>query len=440
MMGFVQNWLTPRGNPIGVDFGADCLRLAQVTQSGSEYRLLAAASADVPSHVRHNPAARLQFFMEATRDLLAQGGFRGRQAVLCLPVGAMHIQHLRMGRMDEEAMKKALPWEARGKLPIDPSQAILRHIVAGDVYSDAEPRSEVILMAAGRELVEQLLAAAAKAKLDVIGMNVQPKALIDCFCHIYRRKGDQTATTCYVDIGSSGARAVIAEGSQILFARSVPVGGEHFNRAAASALAMSVEDAKVLRIQLAHLQPPPARDPDPRTIQPEPQAIEEAMPLLGARLSAERRSTVAPIVAPTAPVEPPSDAADPSASDDDALNPAKAQDQYRLVEQACREPLTKLVEELDLCRRYYESTFPNKPVQRLIFVGGEARQRSLCQHIARELGLAAQIGDPLVRMSRSSDVGIESGIDRRQPQPGWAVAIGLSMGPGGVAATESAAA
>ena len=89
----------------------------------------------------------------------------------------------------------------------------------------------------------------------------------------------------------------------------------------------------------------------------------------------------------------------------------------------------RLVEELDLCRRYYEATFPSKPVDRLIFVGGEARQRALCQQIAAEMGLAAQVGDPLVRMGRISEIGIESGIDRRQPQPGWAVAIGLSMGP-----------
>ena len=101
----------------------------------------------------------------------------------------------------------------------------------------------------------------------------------------------------------------------------------------------------------------------------------------------------------------------------------------RRVEQASREPLNKLIEELDLCRRYYEATFPNKPVQRLVFIGGEARQRSLCQHVARELGIAAQLGDPLVRMGRISDVGVESGIDRRQPQPSWAVAIGLSLGP-----------
>ena len=66
----------------------------------------------------------------------------------------------------------------------------MRHIVAGEVYQDQEPKNEVILMAASRELVNQFLAAAAKAKLDVVGMNVEPKALVDCFAHVYRRKTD----------------------------------------------------------------------------------------------------------------------------------------------------------------------------------------------------------------------------------------------------------
>ena len=39
----------------------------------------------------------------------------------------------------------------------------------------------------------------------------------------------------------------------------------------------------------------------------------------------------------------------------------------------------------------------------------------------------------MVRMSRTTEVGIESGIDRRRSQPAWAIAIGLSMGtPTGV--------
>src|SRR5205814_548020 len=145
---------------------------------------------------------------------------------------------------------KAIPWEARGKLPIDPSHAVLRHLVAGEIYTDQEQKNEIILMAAGREMVNQFLAAAAKAKLDVIGMNVEPKALVDCFTHVYRRKADAEVTSCYVDVGCVGTRAIIARGQQILFARTIPIGGDHFSRAVAQSLRMSLDDAKLLRIRL----------------------------------------------------------------------------------------------------------------------------------------------------------------------------------------------
>ena len=87
------------------------------------------------------------------------------------------------------------------------------------------------------------------------------------------------------------------------------------------------------------------------------------------------------------------------------------------IEQACRDPLNKLIHELEGCRRYYEATFPNKPVDRLVFVGGEAKHRNLCQHIAREMGLAAQVGDPMVRLSKVAEIPPDAGIDPTQPQP-----------------------
>src|SRR5688572_5584965 len=204
MLGFVQSWFKPGSNPIGVDFGSDSLRLAQVEPmpgSPGEFRLVAAATADVPAATRQDPAARLEFFSATVRDLLAQGNFRGRRAVLALPAASMFIQHLRMAKMDDEELKKALPWEARGKLPIDPSHALMRHLVAGDVYQDQDPKMEVILMAASRDLVNQLLAASGRAKLDVAGMNVEPKAVVDCFTHVYRRKNDAEVVNCFVDIG-----------------------------------------------------------------------------------------------------------------------------------------------------------------------------------------------------------------------------------------------
>jgi cell division ATPase FtsA len=279
---------------------------------------------------------------------------------------------------------------------------VLRHIVAGDVYSGQEPRSEVIAMAAERELVEQLLSAATKAKIEVVGMHVEPKAIVDCFLHIYRRRSDASAVNCFVDIGGSGTRAVIAQGGQILFVRAIPIGGEHFDRAVAEKHQISRHEAKLLRWSAHGLHHdtgvPPGRGVDsvgsaPRTDSPSNEiTVRDADPA--------RRDVML------------------------HHNPE--------IESAIGEPVNRLVEDLILCRRYHEAAFPTHPVQRLIFVGGEAQRRELCVSIARMMGLSAQIGDPLIRMGRTTRVGIECGIDRRQPQPGWAVAIGLSMGSSAV--------
>ena len=299
-------------------------------------------------------------------------------------------------------------------------------------------------MAASKEMVNQMLAAASRAKLDVVGMNVEPKALIDCFTHVYRRKSDEVATSCFVDIGCSASRAVIARGQEMLFGRVIPIGGDQFSRAVAESLKITHQDAKILRVKLCAQQSP---EDAKATIQPE-RAVVAAAPAASATSatdptgdnsfalldSAMRKATPAPTPAPA-----PLPVAAPIEANNDGIDPVDATEAQR-VNQACREPLRRLVEELNMCRRYYESTFPEKPIDRLIFVGGEARQRQLCQQVAREMGLAAQVGDPLVRIGRISEIGIESGIDRRQPQPAWAVAIGLSMGPRSAATPVAVAA
>jgi type IV pilus assembly protein PilM len=430
MFGLVKNLVGVKSCPIGVDFGTDSLRLAQVAPAGQEWKLVAAASADVPSHVRHDTNARMQFFIQTTKDLLSQGGFTGRGVALALPAASMFIQHLRLPKMDDEAMKKAIPWEARGKIPIDPGHALLRHHVAGEVYQDQEAKLEIVLMAAGRDLVNQYLAMAAKARLDVIGMNVEPKAIVDCFTHLYRRKNDSGITNFFVDIGCAGTRAFIARGSHILFARAIHIAGDHFTRAVASAFGLGLDEAKLLRLKLCNAAAPERRQseqvPDREGEAPaEEGGRMEGMAMLGAALAAARgggETKRPPQAGGTArPNRGEANAAAVQAND--------TQQQVLRIEQACRDPLNKLIHELEGCRRYYEATFPNKPVDRLVFVGGEAKHRSLCQHVAREMGLAAQVGDPMVRLSKVADIPADAGIDPTQPQPNWAVALGLSMGP-----------
>jgi type IV pilus assembly protein PilM len=423
MLGIMQNFLSPRPNPIGVDFGSDCLRLAQLQSADGDFRLTAAASEDVPAHVRRDPQSRLEFFADHVRQLLSQSHFRGRHAILALPASLTNILHLRLPRMDEAQLKEAILAECRGRLPIDPSDALIRHIIAGESVSHRDSKMDVLVVAAARDWINQFLATAAKAKLDVIGMNVESMALIDCFSHVYRRKSDQQATTCFLDIGGSGSRATISRDGKILFARSLGVGGEHFTRQVADDLQISFEEAKTLRLKLAALTPADNAIAERHAGGGERRAGGEsagdAFSLLRTKQTAESRAsrkTSARAVGLVDHFE---------IESPDANSP----DRMDQVENACRPIVSELVQELLECRTACQLAFPTVPVSRLIFVGGEARQLGICRQIAKEMALPAAVGDPMCRLNRDSAVGIESGIDRRMPQPAWAIAMGLSMGP-----------
>jgi hypothetical protein len=94
---------------------------------------------------------------------------------------------------------------------------------------------------------------------------------------------------------------------------------------------------------------------------------------------------------------------------------------------ACRDEVANLARELLFCARYYQSLFPDRPVERIVFLGGEAHHRAVCQQIARELRLPAMLGDPMLRMHRTHE-GVECGdLAAGVPAPEWAVAFGCSL-------------
>jgi type IV pilus assembly protein PilM len=228
----------------------------------------------------------------------------------------------------------------------------------------------------------------------VTGMTVEPSAMVDCFNHVYRRKIDATSTTCYLDIGASGTRVIIARSGKILFMNSMPFGGDALNAAVADSLKVHPDDARILRQKLTHTQSLETQ-----------RASEDPM----AAVAGAKPSAPAPV-------------------DDHSI--------ASQIEASMQVPLDKMIDELRMCRRYHEATFTSVPIDRIFFGGGEARSRFVCQYIARAMALPAQLGDPMVRLSRSGTLGVESGIDRRQPQPSWAIALGLTMGPAPVAARE----
>ena len=348
-----------KGLPIGADLGSSTVKLAQLRQSDGNYELLAADARDIPPECRADQDQRLAFLADAIKTMLKPKSFVGNRCILSIPAETTVVQHVKMPRMKEDMLSDALGAELEGKLPYPFSDAIVRHVVAGDIPGDSDNKQELITFSVSREVIEAYLAMSRRAKLDVIGVNVESCAMVECFGRLFRRASDAERTILFIDMGATSTQVVFSHGSHIVFARNLQIAGEQFDQGVAEGLHIPIDQVHSLRADLQ---------------------------------TDETNDNVSQV--------------------------------YRYLE----ESIEALAGELNKCLRYYESVFRGRPVERAIFLGGQAYDKRLCQSLARHLNLPAQIGDPLLRIKRLGGDVLHEDLDQRRPQPDWAVAVGLSVG------------
>jgi Tfp pilus assembly PilM family ATPase len=367
MLGFIRNFIPYQGPPVGVDLGQNVIRMAQIEVVQDESRLVHAAEFPAPGHGVTDTAACLT---DALKIALRNGQFRGRHIAIGLDAGQVQVKHLRMPRTSAEEFPTLLKEHAEAALNAPASDFLLRGVVAGEVFGEQAPQQEVVLFATPQAIIQQMLDAASSARAAIVGVQVQPRISADYFARIYRQKADEAAVNLFVDLGHSGTRAFVAAPAQLRFMRAMPMNASQIQDRIAKSLGMGPADVQELRKSVL------------------------------AQQNAQQN---------THPSERP------------AMSPA----QEKLVEETNIQA-SRLSDELEMCRRYYESSFPNQPVSRMIFIGGGARDRLLCSAIAQAMSLPAQIGDPLVRFNRNALPSLPC-IDRRESMPQWSVAFGLSL-------------
>ena len=245
--------------PIGIDCGCRLLKAVQLRPEGGTLGVVASAAAPVPDRVWDDAAALAQFFRRDVRALLASNGFRGRHVALALPAHHMHAASVRKEHQPETIPDET--WEDASPqwLPFHASEAVVRDVDAGEVYDGGARRREVVTIAVRRPVVDAYVAAAAEARLQVVGVAAEPEALLAALA----TGPDSRTMRLVVDLGFSSTRVYAGIGRRLMFARRLGTGGRHLERAVTSAVGVGPEEACSLRRRL----PPLGRDgtlPDER--------------------------------------------------------------------------------------------------------------------------------------------------------------------------------
>lgn len=390
-----------QGLPISVDFGVGSLKVLQVA-AGNPPVLVAAAALETPPDLCNDHKRRLDFQLEALPKLIRRGGFKGKRAVCAIPSWQVFCKHLQFPRQEGVDTAELVGAAVQMQLQCDASAVVFRHVEVEGIK--ATGKIEVAVIATPRELVNRLMRGMFNSKLEPVGMHTEFSAMLRAFDSLRRRDVDQGASTLYLDIGAFTTKVLIAQGGSLSFARVVEIGGAHLDASVAKQLKCSPEEAREKRLAMASTAITTARSPHP----PMAAALAGSGPL-GGHPGQERRDAGPASGFSSEFLSQPAAGLGPEGTD-------------------LSEPLEILTDEVAMCLRYHASQFPEKKVERAVFVGGEARSLGLCQRIARELKVSAQMADPLARVARTGGEPA-LGVDLKQAQPGWTVSLGLCLSP-----------
>lgn len=389
--------LRQSGLPIAIDFGTTALKVLQIS-SGQPPSLVAAVSRETPEQLLYDPVKRLRYQIGLLPEIVKKGGFKGRRAVCVIPHSETFCKHLLVPRVEGSALAAVVRSALAEQLECEESQIVFRHHeVTGAQRHGGGRSAEVICMASSRELVSRLMQGLKAAKLEPVGIHTEYMALLHAFDGIARPENNDE-TTLYIDIGASATRVLVSHGREMAFARTIESGGLRFDETVAKQLKYELCEARRARLSLESLTP--GADGDDA-------ADGLALIAAGANRQVRQEDHGASLMAPA------------------RRSIGRAMETRR---PDLTEPLEILADEISMCLRYHESLFPGRRVDRAVFLGGEARHKALCLHLAKMLRLPAHIADPMARIARSGKEPVE-GVDLSVPQPGWAVTLGACLSP-----------
>jgi len=403
---------TAQQSPVAIDFGSSSVKLLQIG-TGDKPPLIAAGEMPVPDSARNEPDKTFSFYEEWLPKIMRDAKVKGKRAVIAVPASQTFIQHMQINETEGVSRDELIKGQLQAQMGVAPSGVVVRSMEVCAVTRNNMAMKEMICFAITKDTVMRYVSLLKKCKLEVVGVHTDTLAMIRAFDHVHRRDDDTSVTTMYVDLGWGGTRVAITHGRQLMFSRYIPVGGKHFDQLIVTSLHCDIVAARSHRLTLQQSLMNPATNGKPAEV--------AGMPMLSAGVA--KAGTIG---RGTSAVAVDRRGAGTATSLQHAVNGRETSRSAGGLDLS--ELLDTVTDEISMCLRYHQGLFPQRKIDRAIFVGGESRQSWLCQHIVKVLRVPAQMGDPLARLDVSA-APATPGLTLGQPQPGWAVTCGLCNAP-----------
>ena len=233
---------------VGLDIGSTAVRAAELS-AGANPAVLRAAQVPLPVGAVENGEVREpEAVGEALRELWQRGGFKNRQVWMGVGNQRVVVREIALPYMPEKELRASLGLQVQEFIPMSVEEAVLDFDPLGEFEQEDRKMLRLLLVAAQRVMVDQIVAAVQAAKLEPMGLDLIPFALVRAIgTPDVGMDLEEAGEEAVVDIGAHVTNIVVHARGTTRFVRILPSGGRDITIAIARAA--GVEDDVAERIK-----------------------------------------------------------------------------------------------------------------------------------------------------------------------------------------------
>jgi len=247
---------------IGLDIGSTAVRAVELT-GGDPPTVIKAAQVPLPAGAVENGEVKdPDVVTEALRELWERGGFKARRVYMGVGNQRVVVREIALPYLPEKELKASLGFQVQEFIPMAVDEAVLDYDPIGEFEQDDRKMLRMLLVAAQRQMVDTVVSAATGAKLEPIGLDLVPFAMVRSVGTTgvgmdLEDEGDEAV----IDIGAHVTNIVVHARGTVRFVRILPSGGRDVTLAIARGIGVEDDVAERLkRGEDVELETPPRVD------------------------------------------------------------------------------------------------------------------------------------------------------------------------------------
>lgn len=233
---------------IGLDIGSTAVRAVELT-GGDPPSVVKAAQVPLPQGaVENGEVKEPQAVAEALRELWERGGFKAKRVFMGVGNQRVVVREIALPFLPEKELRASLGFQVQEFIPMPVDEAVLDYDPIGEFEQDDRTMLRMLLVAAQRQMVDTVISAATGAKLEPVGLDLVPFAMVRSVGTTgvgmdLEDEGDEAV----IDIGAHVTNIVVHARGTVRFVRILPSGGRDITLAIARGIGVDDEVAERLK-------------------------------------------------------------------------------------------------------------------------------------------------------------------------------------------------